>query len=382
MKIINKSIIKEVSMVSLIGFFIFTFFLVMNSLFVMSDLVIEYGVSIFRVTQLLLLLLPSTVAVTVPMAFLVGVLLTYSRMVQDNEYHGMQASGISIKAIVMPSIYLAIFVTIMMILFNNYTLPAANLSYKKIYYDIIKKRSSIIVQKHIFINDFDDYVFYIGDKDNKNDLLKNVIVFVKDNSSSNAPAKVILSREGEIISDEKSYRLALKLKNGTIQLASYADPDKLSQIFFDTNYVDLDMKNLLKNKNDTDDMKGTREMTGEEISAEIKKGKLSKHDKNWLFIEFHKKFSIPFAVIAFAIIGIPLGLMTKKGGRIGGIAYSLVLIFIYYVFLSIGQNYGYKGQMNYFLAVWLPNIFLAGAGLLLLIFMGLKHIFKRKVTLK
>jgi len=135
MKILNKSIIKEVSMVSLIGFFIFTFFLVMNSLFVMSDLVIEYGVSIFRVTQLLFLLLPSTVAVTVPMAFLVGVLLTYSRMVQDNEYHGMQASGISVKAIVMPSIYLAIFVTIMMILFNNYTLPAANLSYKKIYYD-------------------------------------------------------------------------------------------------------------------------------------------------------------------------------------------------------------------------------------------------------
>ena len=142
------------------------------------------------------------------------------------------------------------------------------------------------------------------------------------------------------------------------------------------------MKNLLKNKNDTDDMKGTREMTGEEISAEIKKGKQSKHDKNWLFIEFHKKFSIPFAVIAFAIIGIPLGLMTRKGGRIGGIAYSLVLIFIYYVLLSIGQNYGYKGQMNYFLAVWLPNIFLAGAGMLLLIFMGIKHIFKRQVTLK
>lgn len=371
--------IKEVSMVSLIGFFIFTFFLIMNSLFVMSDLVIEYGVSIVRVVQLLFLLLPSTVAVTVPMAFLVGVLLTYSRIVQDNEYHGMQASGISVKSIVYPAIYLALAVTLVMVLFNNYVLPAANLTYKKIYFDILKKRSGIIVQKHIFINEFDDYVFYIGDKDNKNDTLKNVIIFVKDSASPNNPAKVILAREGEIINDEKSYRLALKLKNGTIQLGSYADPDRLSQIFFNTNFVELDMKGLLKNRTEPDDIKGSREMTGEEISAEIKKGKGSRHDRNWLFIEFHKKLSIPFAVIAFAVIGIPLGLMTKKGGRIGGIAFSLILIFVYYVLLSIGQNYGYKGQMNYFFAVWLPNIFLAGSGLLLLAFMAVKPYLKKRV---
>jgi lipopolysaccharide export system permease protein len=347
----------------------------------MSDLVIEYGVSLFKVGQLLILLLPSTVAVTVPMAFLVGILLTYSRIVQDNEYHGMQASGISVRSIVLPSIYLAVFVTIIMILFNNYVLPAANLTYKKIYYDIIQKRSGMLIQKHVFINSFDDYVFYIGDKDSKNDLLKNVIVFVKDNTSPDTPAKVILSREGEIINDDKSYRLALKLKNGIIQLGSYADPDKLSQIFYNTNYVDLDIKGLFKNRNEPDDIKGTREMTGEEIAAEIKKGKESKHDKNWLFIEFHKKFSIPFAVIAFAIVGIPLGLMTKKGGRIGGIAFSLVLIFIYYVLLSTGQNYGYKGQWNYFLAVWLPNIFLVGFGLLLLVFMAIRPYFKKKVSL-
>ena len=68
MKIIDKYIIKEIAFVTAISFFIFTFFLVMNSLFVMSDLVIKYGVDIINVTKLLLLLLPSTVAVTVPMA--------------------------------------------------------------------------------------------------------------------------------------------------------------------------------------------------------------------------------------------------------------------------------------------------------------------------
>jgi len=379
MKILDRYIIKEVAMVSLVGFFIFTFLLVMNSLFVMSDLVIKYGISIIKVTELLFLLLPSTVAVTVPMAFLVGILLTYSRLVQDNEFHGMQASGISIASITMPAVYLSLAVTVAMVLFNNYALPYSNLNYKKLYFDIVKKRSSIIIQEHTFINDFDNYIFYIGGKDSKNDRLKDIIVFVKNSGDLNQPVKVILSREGQIISDEKSLRLALKLKKGTIQLSSYTDPDKLSQILYDTNYVDLDMQGILRSKSSPDDLKSTREMTGEELLSEVKKGKDSRQDKNWLNIELQKKLSIPFAVMAFALAGIPMGLMTKKGGRIMGSALSLVLIFIYYILLSVGQNYGYRGQMNYFFAVWMPNIFLAACGLVIFGYLLIQPLLKRRL---
>ncbi|MCE5300514.1 MAG: LptF/LptG family permease [Spirochaetia bacterium] len=379
MKTLNKHIIREVFFVTLVSFFIFTFFLIMNSLFVMSDLVIKYGISVLKVIELLFLLLPSTVAVTVPMAFLVGVLLTYSRLVQDNEYHGMQACGISTNDITKPTIMLALAVTFIMILFNNYLLPAANLSYKKLYFEIVKKRSSIIIQEHTFVNDFDNYVFYIGEKDNKNDLLKNVIVFVKSEDPS-SPSKVILSREGELINDAESMRLALKLKDGTVQVGSYDDPGKLNQIFFGTNMVDLDIKGALRNNNTPADLKGTREMTARELLSEISKGTGSKQDKNWLFVELHKKFSIPFAVLAFAFVAIPLGLLTKKGGKVTGISFSLVLIFVYYILLSMGSTYGYRGQMNYFLAVWLPNIFLVVTGILVLLFILLKPLFKRRLA--
>nr|HPI04144.1 LptF/LptG family permease [Candidatus Goldiibacteriota bacterium] len=319
MKIISKYIVKEVSYVSFIGFFIFTFFLIMNSLFVMSDLVVKYGVDIFTVTKLLFLLLPSTVAVTLPMAFLVGILLTYSRLVQDNEYHGMQACGISVFKVTVPAVVLAAALTAGLVLFNNYILPSANLEYKKVYYEIAKKRSGILIQEHTFIKQFDDYVFYIGEKDNKNELLRNILIFMKDKQDSNEPVKIITSKEGEFISDEKSFRIALKLKNGVLQTASFTEPERLNSIFFNTNYVDLDIQGALRRKNPADDLKGSREMTGQELYAEIKKGRESRHDKNWLFLELHKKFSLPFAVIAFAAIGIPLGLMTKKGGKITGI---------------------------------------------------------------
>lgn len=377
MKILDKYIIKEVALVSFVGFFIFTFLLIMNSLFVMSDMVIKYGISLFRVLYLLFLLLPSTVAVTVPMAFLVGILLTYSRLVQDNEYYGMQASGISVRQITRPSIYLALAVTFIMVLFNNYILPRANIGYKKLYYDIVKKRSSIMLQEHTFINDFDNYVFYIGDKDNKDDTLKDIIVFVKNNDASK-PAKVIVSHRGELMNDEQSLRLALMLEDGVIQLSSYNDPERLDLIKFTKNYVDLDVQGILRSRANPEDFKGTREMTAEELASEIKKGAQSKHDRNWLYIELYKKFSIPFAVLAFTVAGIPLGLMTKKGGRFLGIIFSLVLITIYYFLLSIGQNFGYIGKMDYMFAVWLPNFFLVAVGLLLFAYMLFSSAFKRK----
>jgi lipopolysaccharide export LptBFGC system permease protein LptF len=150
-----------------------------------------------------------------------------------------------------------------------------------------------------------------------------------------------------------------------MQAYSYDSPLKMSQMLFATNYIDLDIKGVFRNKQSPEDMKGTREMTAEELIREAKLGPSSRHDKNWVWVELHKKFSIPFAVLAFTIVGIPLGLMTKKGGKLAGISFSLVLIFIYYILLFTGQTFGYRGKWNYFLAIWLPNIFLAGVGLVL-----------------
>ncbi|MCX8093227.1 MAG: LptF/LptG family permease [Candidatus Goldbacteria bacterium] len=375
MKIISRYIAIEVALIFLISFFIFTFFLVMNSLFVLSDFVIEYRIGVIKVLKLLIFLLPSTVAVTVPMGVLVGILLTYSRLVQDNEYTGMQACGIPVKSISSPSIFFSLFITFLMIIFNNTILPSFNLKYKKLYYEIVKKRAGIVIQQHTFINDFDNYIFYIGEKDNKNDILKNIIVFVKQ--TQNSPVKVILSKYGELISDEESLRISLKLKDGFAQVVSANQPTKLSQMFFDTNFVELDVKGILRNKNTADNLKSTREMNFFELVEEARKGEKSKEGKHWIWMELHKKFSLPFACMVFAITGIPLGLITKKGGRLMGISLSLILIFIYYIFLIIGQNYGYRGKMDYFLAAWLPNIVLILIGIFFFVWIMLPQ-FKNK----
>ena len=302
-------------------------------------------------------------------------LLTYSRLVQDNEYHGMQASGISILTLAKPGIILALIMTILMILFNNYFLSWSNYSYRKLYYEIIKKRSTIMIQEHTFIDEFDDYTFYIGDKTGKTDGLKNIIVFVKSPDQSE-PAKVILARDGKIISDEQSLRIALKLNNGIVQMASRNSFMSMNQIYFDTNFIDLDVKGVLRNKQGQEDLKGSREMTVEELQKEINSAN-TKHDKNVLKVELQKKFSIPFACLIFALVGIPLGLLSKRGGKIAGISIALAIIFAYYFLLSFGSSYGYSGKFNHFIAVWFSNFSIGAIGIILMIFLVFPDILRK-----
>jgi lipopolysaccharide export system permease protein len=83
--------------------------------------------------------------------------------------------------------------------------------------------------------------------------------------------------------------------------------------------------------------------------------------------EWHLKFSIPFASFFAILIAAPLGLQAvRQTGRYGGVAVAIVLVFIYYVLLSLGRSMGKAGLLEPWLAAWMPNMGFGGIGLLLL----------------
>ena len=81
-----------------------------------------------------------------------------------------------------------------------------------------------------------------------------------------------------------------------------------------------------------------------------------RHDYNALQVEYHKKFSLSFAIIIFVLVGIPLGLMTRSSGIGMAFSVSSIIFLIYYVALNAGENLADKGSMNPFLSMWLSNI--------------------------
>ena len=79
-------------------------------------------------------------------------------------------------------------------------------------------------------------------------------------------------------------------------------------------------------------------------------------------VEYHKKFSIPFACIIFILIGAPLGIIARKGGFPISMALSIGFFIIYWSFLICGEEFADRGLILPGLSMWLPNIILGFLG--------------------
>jgi lipopolysaccharide export system permease protein len=84
-------------------------------------------------------------------------------------------------------------------------------------------------------------------------------------------------------------------------------------------------------------------------------------------LEFHKKFSIPFACFALGILAIPLGIKSKSAKRSTGLILGLLFFLIYYLLLSAGMVWGETGDYPPVVGMWLPNFVVGAFGVYLLV---------------
>lgn len=360
MKTLQRYILGELLYPFFMGVFIFTFILIMDKIFALADLIVKYGVSLWVVGKLLVLILPSTFAITIPMGCLVAVIVAFARLKGDNEITAMKASGVSLLPIMLTTLLFGGVLTAAMVGFNNNVLPSANLAYKNLYYDVVSKRASIVIKDHVFVNDFDGYSFRVGSMDPLSGELRNIIVFVLGRRNED-PVRTIFSKRGRLITDSKTRRVMLKLEDGFLQMVQ---PDNLqiySRLDFQSNVLDLDINHALADQN-PQNLRSAREMSMGEIAKEIRTGSPNGESLNTLRVEFYKKVSIPFACLAFVLIGAPLGILAPRSNKFIAYFIGVLLIFIYYIFLSLGETFGSDGRMNPFWSMWLPNLMLTLVG--------------------
>jgi lipopolysaccharide export system permease protein len=86
---------------------------------------------------------------------------------------------------------------------------------------------------------------------------------------------------------------------------------------------------------------------------------------HWL--EFYKKFSIPFGAFSFIFLAVALGLMAKRSGQTVGFIFGLIISVIYWALLLGGQTMGIRLNMPPFWSMWVPNILALSVGLVLTI---------------
>jgi lipopolysaccharide export system permease protein len=91
------------------------------------------------------------------------------------------------------------------------------------------------------------------------------------------------------------------------------------------------------------------------------------YDARRAWVEFHRRFAMPFVCLAFGLIGLPLGVSPPRTGRSRGFTTSIGVLCMFYLLFRAGENLGWKGVLHPIVAMWTPIALLLALGGYLLV---------------
>jgi lipopolysaccharide export system permease protein len=355
--------IKELFPSFLLGLAGFTFILLIGRILQLTELFVNKGIPLNYILKLLYYLLPSFLVLTIPMATLLAVLLTFNRLSSDNEITALKASGLSLYQMTPPVFALAVFAALITTFLSLHTLPRANHSSRSLLYQMASSKAHMGVRERVFNDDFEGLVLYVEKVKPKTFQWENV--FISDSRRS-PEVHTIIAREGTVLSDPQQLAVTLRLMNGSIHKLGDRS-DAYQKIDFNTYDLRLDFKTGWREKQTKD--KHPSDMSLKELSRSIQALQSKKKNANVQWIKVHEKFSIPFACLVFGIIGIPLGLQSRaaRAGRSMGFAWAIGVLLVYYLLSYTGASLAERGVVLLELGMWATNAFFLFLGVYLFI---------------
>ncbi len=416
MKKLQVYVLKEFFPPFLLSLGLFTFIMLLDKLLDLLDLIVSKGVPMRIVAEIFILLLPSMIAVVIPMGVLAGILIAISRLSGDLEITAMKANGVSIYNLIFPLGLVALIIAAILVIFNNSVLPDANHVARNLLLDIGTMRPTAQIEPGMFVDEIDNYRIFVQEKDDLTGKLLGVIIH---SNTPGAPARTITAMEGTM-EPVGANHLRLTLEDGQMHEKDRVNGYRYST--FSTYIIDIARSEELV-RHDRNN-RGDREMSASQMqsfidSIAVRKilltdsinaislsflndfesetnpvfsGDSTRRMRNtitWLTststdlillneqvdnlqrnigkynVEIHKKYSIPFACLVFVLLGVPLGLSTKGSSKGIAVTMSLVFILIYYFFLIAGEQLADRGIVSSWAAMWSPNILLGALGIYL-----------------
>lgn len=320
------------------------------------ELVVTRGVPFSQIGTLFSLILPTFLEMTVPMAFLLAVLLGLGRMANDQELLAMKASGVSPAEILWPTLFIAFVIAAATLTLTLFVRPAANFALKKELYNIAKTRIGTALKEKVFNDDFPKILIYVEEIIPPGSTAQGVLIV--DNRDPRRE-DIILGKVARITTDEETNRLGLRLFDGSIY-----ERDRSRGGFSQTRFNIYDFKLSLEELVGPVRQRssGPKEMPLNDllgaIAAKQNRGDAAVAER----LELHQRISFGFVPLIFCILGVSLALLPRssRSNRSWGVAVCFFWLLAYYALLSLGKALGEKDILHPVPAIWLPNLVLGG----------------------
>ena len=336
----------------MLGLLTFTFILLIARILKLVELIVTRGIPLSQVGRLLVLILPTFLELTLPMAFLLAILLGLGRLSGDQELLALKSSGVSPVQILLPLIFVAASVAIITFLLTTWVRPAAQVALKDELYNIAKTRVATALREKVFNDDFPNILIYVEEIIPPGNVGQGILIIDKRETARD---NIIVGKVGLINTEEQTHTLSLRLFDGSIY-----ERDRTRSDFSQTNFNIYDFKLDLDEFIGPAKMKdaGPKEMSLNRLLKTIEEKQAAGINARPELMEFHQRIAFSFAPIVFCLLGVSLSLLprTSRANRSWGVALCVVWLVVYYALLSLGKALGERGAFHPFVALWFPNI--------------------------
>ncbi len=364
MKKIDKLICWAIIPPFLLALTVLTFVVFTREFGRLSELLITRNASIGVIVMIAGTIMPSILIFSLPLSFLIGMLIGLSGLSGESQITALRACGVPLRTLLRPILGLGLLVGLLTALISLVVLPETNDRFFMLKDRISLRQATAQIQPRVFNEKYRNLVIYLDDL--ATDRQHWSRVFLADNTDPRSP-RTVLAREGTWVTDTQANRLQLHLQSGTIYELDPDNPgkDKLS-IFATTDIpIELVRESSQEDSSDANRKRRASEIPTRELWHPVQ---ASTPAEAWdQAIELQKRLAIPFSVLGFCLLGLSLGVSTKKGGRTSGFVISLLLVMTWFVLFTDGLRLANVHRLPPWLGAWGADILLTLIGLTILV---------------
>ena len=330
----------------------FASFLIMNCVFFLVKLipflnaVLELNIGFGDFFRLFSYLFPNMFLYSIPMAAMIGVIISFTRMSNDAEILALKACGISVYQILPPVIMVALGISLICSYFSVNLVPAGDTAMKQLMFQLAKEKIDKGIKEHEFTEALGDLVVYVGKIDRDTGNWENV--WVSDMRGQTVPT-ITMAKSGQMYTELDKMQVTIVLENGSL----HRSINNQSQVVtFDKYRLNIPIQ---PPNQDADNVsRGSMSMTqlqkmAQEVGPDTPSGREC-------LVHYHKRLVLPAGCFLLTLIGFSLGLQSGPGKPAIGVPLGLAFFIVYYVCFTIGKQLAESSHLPVGVAMWSPDI--------------------------
>lgn len=354
---LRKYLARELALAFLAGLALSTFVLAVMRIMELVDLAFARGVPASRVAALFGYMLPSYLEITLPMAFLLSIVVAFGRLTRDGEIVAMYESGLNLRQIAAPIFAFAIVVAVFALTLSVFTRPWASRRIDDTIGEMARTRFTAALRPGVFSSWLDGVVIYVGAIEPATGSLTWVML-----ADDRDPTRrqTIFATEGALKTDDVREVAYLHMLDGTI-LRSLASADSYDKTDFGSFDLTLEFDPRVDD-HATPGAMPARQLTWRDLVALRDQRLATTGAAIEEDIEIQRKLVVPAGTLLLPLLAVPLGVQRSRSVRSRALLVSVTSILVYYLLLTLAVTAAREQTLTPVLAMWLPNVAMAAVG--------------------